>query len=330
MSENYHILNPGELKRQENTLVFRPKIDDKEVTHIPINSVETILFHSSVDINTKTLQLLNQHSISVYFFNWKGKFIGSFIPEQSPKSGELLVKQVESTQHPERRAKISQQLISGSIYNMKRNLQYYNENSEFSEEIDTFENLQDRLKDNKTREDLMGIEATARQKYYQLFDEIISSFEFTRRTYNPPQNEINAAISFGNSVLYSNVSSAICKTGLTPTISYLHVSGNRRDSLSLDLADIFKPVIVDRIIIRLFNRNQLTESDFEVKTNNAMFTESGKKTFLSEYEDVLETTIEHPDLNRHVSYQTLLRLEAQKLKKSILTNEDYNSFKRWW
>lgn len=330
MTQNYHIFETGELKREENTLAFRSS--DGDLTHIPIETVETIIFHNSVDVNTKLLKFLNSHTISVFFFDWSGQFVGAYRPTQDPTSGELLVKQVDSTQHPARRREISQEIIQGSIHNMKRNLKYYsNETNSIQQLIEKMERISGEISETHSREELMGKEAEARKIYYRLFRVATpDEFEFTKRSYNPPQNEVNALISFGNSMLYSNVEAAICSTGLEPTISYVHTPGNRRPSLALDIADIFKPVIVDRIVLRLLNRDQIQKSDFRDDINNIQLTESGRKTFLKEYEDTLDETIEHQNLNRHVSYQTLLRLEAQKIKKTVLTNEQYSSFKRWW
>ena len=93
---------------------------------------------------------------------------------------------------------------------------------------------------------------------------------------------------------------------------------------------IFRDLLTDRILFRLVNRGQLTASDFETELNSCLLTESGCKTFSKEFEKTLDRTIEHPELNRKVSYQYLLRLEAYKLKKHVLTDEPYDPFERWW
>lgn len=329
--QNYHIFSSGELKRENDTLAFRA--DDQDAPQfIPINSVEILVFHNQVRINTQLLQVLDENNIAAFFFSWSGKFVGSFLPTQSPVSGELLVKQVESTTHPERRRQISQSILKASIYNMRQTASYYKKSEKSVTEIcRKLSQLEDEIEDMNTREELMGKEAEARKEYYKLFDIVTpEDFSFTRRTYNPPENRFNALISFGNMILYSNIEAAICSTGLNPTISYVHTPSNRRQSLALDLADIFKPIIIDRTILRLINRKQITHSDFNTEVENIVLTEGGRKKFLKAYENTLEETIEHPTLKRKVSHQTLLRLEAQKLKKHILTNEGYTAFKRWW
>jgi CRISPR-associated protein Cas1 len=73
---------------------------------------------------------------------------------------------------------------------------------------------------------------------------------------------VNALLSFGNSLLYTAALSEIYMTQLNPTVSYLHEPSQRRPSLALDLPEIFKPLIVDRVIFRLLNRGEISDDDF--------------------------------------------------------------------
>ncbi len=102
----------------------------------------------------------------------------------------------------------------------------------------------------------MGVESTLWKEFYGLFASLLKHFEFRERNRNPPRDEVNALISLGNSVLYTVALSEIRKTYLhPPAISFLHEPPlERRYSLSLDLADVFKPVTVFRVILRLVNR----------------------------------------------------------------------------
>lgn len=328
MDDNYHIFSNGELKREEDSLVFR---SEDNLEHIPVNNVESIFCHSQIKVNTRCLDFLDTNNIALHIFNWSGQKVGTFLPTQDPKSGKLLVKQINSTETKKKRRRISSEIIRSSIHNMKRNVKYYNENDKFGSILSSLDSELENATPDKQREDLMGVEASARESYYKIFPIVTKDeFEFNKRTYNPPQNELNALISYGNAILYSTVTSAIQKTGLNPTISYVHVPGNRRNSLALDLGDIFKPVLVDRLLFRLINRAQITQDDFRSELNKSLLTESGRKTYLKEYEELLDETIEHKELNRKVTYQYLLRLEAHKLKKDILADENYSGFKRWW
>ncbi len=141
---------------------------------------------------------------------------------------------------------------------------------------------------------------------------------------------INTLISFVNTLIYTKVLGEIYQTQLDPTISYLHEPGDRRFSLSLDLSEIFKPILADRLIFSLLNRRQITEKSFTKGLNYLHLTKSASKTIVSELDNKLQTTIRHKELDKSVSYQYLIRLECYKLIKHILGEKNYEPFKIWW
>jgi len=141
---------------------------------------------------------------------------------------------------------------------------------------------------------------------------------------------INCLISFGNSLVYSTVLAEIYNTQLNPTVSYLHEPFERRFSLALDLAEIFKPFIADRVIFKLINKKMIDESHFSKELNYCLLNDKGKRVFLEAYDERLKTTIEHRNLGRKVSYQRLIRLECYKLIKHLLGIKKYEPFVIWW
>lgn len=108
---------------------------------------------------------------------------------------------------------------------------------------------------------LMLIEARCRQQYYQSFNTILNStdFQFTKRSRRPPKDPINALISFGNTILYNRFQQIIWKTALDSRIGVLHAANRRHYSLNLDFADVFKPIIVDKLVFSLINKGQAIE-----------------------------------------------------------------------
>ena len=139
-----------------------------------------------------------------------------------------------------------------------------------------------------------------------------------------------ALISFGNSLMYSEVLSQIYHTQLNPTISYLHEPLERRYSLALDIADVFKPVITDRIIFKLLNERILTEKHFLQEVNFAYLNEKGRRIFVEEFDKFLKRTIFYPPLKKRLSYRSLIRTECYKLIKHLVEDNKYQSFKMWW
>lgn len=330
MKNNYHITKNGRLKRNQNTLLI---VDEEDKKHrIPVEQVESIYIHGQIDINTKLADFLNKKGVEIHIFGWNGQYSGSLVPKRGQVSGQTVVKQVEYYKNDTKRQNIAKEFVSAYIDNMVRNLKYYQRNTsnDYKSLISNVEDSKDTLNFASNIDEIMGAEAEARSKYYEVFEKEIDEFDFKNRNYNPPQNEVNAVISYLNSLLYTNVISAIRKTALDPTVSYLHQPGERRYSLSLDIADLFKPIIVTRVSIRLFNRNQLSEDSFESELNKVLLSDEGQEICLKEFEKQMDKTVEHPELNRHISYQYLPQLESYKIKKHLIANEDYNAFRKWW
>ena len=141
---------------------------------------------------------------------------------------------------------------------------------------------------------------------------------------------MNSLISFGNSLLYSTIISELYNTQLNPTISYLHEPFERRYSLALDLSEIFKPILVDRLILYMVKRKIIKRGDFDRDMNYCLLNDSGRKKFIIEYDKRLSKTIKHKDLMRKVSYRRLIRLDAYKLIKHLIGEKRYEPFLIWW
>jgi CRISPR-associated protein Cas1 len=138
---------------------------------------------------------------------------------------------------------------------------------------------------------------------------------------------INCLISFGNSLLYGTVLTEIYHTQMNPTISYLHEPGERRYSLALDLSEVFKPVIVDKVIFNLVNNRIIKQEHFHEELKGCYLTDYGRRVFLNEYDEKLRATIKHPKLGRSVSYQRLIRLECYKIVKHLLGEAEFRGYR---
>jgi len=329
MDRNYHVFSNGRLERADDTLRL---VTDDGKNHLPIEHAEAIFLHGQVEYNTRCVAFLNEHGVAAHVFGWNDQYAGSVMPKRGQTSGRTLVEQVRAYDDPGRRREIAAEFVAGSIHNLRANVAYYdNRDHDLGGILDDIDSAADRVESADGIDELMGVEASARRAYYGAFAEILpDEFALHRREYNPPPNPVNSLISYGNALVYANCVSAIRATALDPAVSYLHEPGERRYSLSLDLADLFKPLLADRVLFRLVNRSQITTDDFRDEIGACLLTDDGRKTYTKAFEETLETTVEHPDLDRHVSYQYLLRLEAYKLKKHLVADEPYDAFRRWW
>lgn len=319
--KNFYIISDGKLRRDENTIYFE---NEEGRRLIPVNSIYSIYALGSLTITSKALGLLAKEGVCIHFFNRYGYYVGSFYPRESLISGEVILKQAEHHLDGEKRMYLARSFVEGAIMNMSRVLRKNGEDD--SEVISTLQNLEKA----ESIEELMGAEATARTHYYSKFDEILKNMKFERRSRQPPENEVNAMLSFGNSLLYSAVLSEIYHTQLHPAISFLHEPSERRFSLSLDIAEIFKPIIVDRLVFSLVNRRIMSEKDFDERFNGVLLNEDGKRKFVKAFNERLEETVKHRKLGRNVSYQRLIRLECYKIVKHLLGSERYEPLVMWW
>ena len=233
------------------------------------------------------------------------------MPRENLLSGKALLAQASAYQNKRKRLELAKKLIKGATWNMLMNLNYYNRRGKNLENIIYgIKRLATSLDFVQSVAELMGIEGNIRQLYYSAFDTIIDDFEMLNRSKQPPKNEINALISFGNMMCYSETLRAIHQTQLNPTISFLHTPGERRFSLCLDISEVFKPIIVDRVIFKVLNKHILSDKHFDKKLNQCILNDTGKKLFVKAMEDRYNETFRHRSLGRNVSYKHLIKLEC--------------------
>ena len=323
MKNPLYITSHGILLRKDNTLFF-VKEDIKQ--QIPIHAISEINCHGKVTVKSGAASFLMKEGIVVNFFNKYGFYEGSLYPKIKLNSGLVVVKQSEHYLNHDKRIYIANEFVEGIKHNVLKTLKYYSKKGkELDEYIDNIE--KEEIKGDISQ--IMSSEGRIWNNFYQSFNIILRKFNFIKREIRPPTDEINSLLSFGNSLLYTTVLSELYQTYLHPSVSLLHEPSERRFSLSLDIADIFKPIIVDRTIFKLVNNNMINKKHFS-KDVGVLLNDAGKQIFISEYQKKLETTIKHPTLNKKVSYKYLIRLEGYKLIKHILNDQPYESFRMWW
>jgi len=360
MKRPYYIFSSGRLRRRQNTLFFektageRVPDDQDETGHpsgtptgeripFPVEQVESLYFFGEVDLNSKLLTFLARHDIPAHFYDYYGNYTGTYIPRDFLHSGKLRIEQVLHYVRPKRRMYLARAFVEAATYNLLRVLRYYanrfkgERQSQVIQAIEAIRTERSLLREAQNVQQLMGIEGRCRDAYYSVWSAILQdgpgeAFVFTRRERRPPANELNALISFGNSLCYTTTIRQIHRTALDPTISYLHEPGFRRFSLALDLSEIFKPLLVDRTIFRLIKTGQITLKHFESRLGGIYMNEEGRKIFVRQWDERLRQTVYHRNLERHVSYERLIRLECYKLIRHLLDpkQDPYRGWHMWW
>ncbi len=323
MKESFYITSHGKIIRKENTIYF---VDMNGERHLlPINKIEAIYAYGRITLNSGAISYFAQNGVPVHFFNKYGFYIGSFYPRKKYVSGTVAVKQAEHYIDRKKRIVLAKKFVSGAAGNIIRNLSRWKLDRDYIDaqraRIDSAENIKE----------IMEVEGKIRDRYYELMDSIVpEEFQIKKRVRQPPNNKMNTLISFGNTLMYTTVLTEIYNTQLYPEISYLHEPSERRFSLSLDISEIFKPIVVDRVIMKIIRKSMLNDADFRKDLNAVLLSKSGQQKFLKEYNERLKSTVMHRGLKRKVSIKKLIRIECYKLIKHILGMQEYKPLIAWW
>jgi CRISPR-associated protein Cas1 len=329
VKKTIYIFNSGELKRKDNTIYFENEEGRK---YIPVENTKEI-FIGDVTLNKRFLEFVTKSEIILHFFNRYDYYVGSYYPREHLNSGYMVLKQAEHYLDEKKRLNLAKLFVEGSIANICQVVRYYNRRGKDLDDVERrIVALKECVPECKEIDVIRALEGNAREIYYKAFDIILADpdFYFEKRTRRPPQNYLNTLISFGNSLLYTQMLSEIFKTHLDPRIGYLHATNFRRFTLNLDLAEIFKPIIVDRLIFSVVGRKMIKASDFTKGTSGLLLKEKACKTFIEELENKLSNTIKHRNLGRNVSYRRLMRLELYKVQKHLIGEEEYEPFISRW
>ncbi|BDR67263.1 CRISPR-associated endonuclease Cas1 2 [Clostridium tetani] len=326
MGSTRYITSVGELKRKDNSLCFRK--NNKNV-YIPVENTKEIYCMSEVNINSKLLDFLSQNNIIMHFFNYYEGYSGTFYSREHYNSGKLLVKQVETYEN--RRLEVAKSIVEAIGDNIYELLYHYykHDKKEVKETLDWIKNhSKTNLKKANDIKQIMQVEGETWQRFYGEFKNILpEEFVMNKRVKRPPDNPINALISFGNTLLYGKTITAIYNTHLDQRISFLHEPSEGRFSLSLDISEAFKPVIVFKTIFDLVNNKRIQVSKhFDKKLNYCLLNDEGRNIFITAFEERMESIFLNEKLKRKISYKTAIKLDCYKLIKFILENKEFKPF----
>ena len=315
MKKTIYLYKSGALLRKDSSLVLEKNND---IIYIPIEQIDTIICFSEVSLNKRVLALLNTYNVSIFFYNFYGDYIGRFTPKKY-EDGKILFNQVECLKDSVIRLYIAKQIIYTSFKNMLSFLKYYDKKGfDILDKVKQLDNLiSNSFEIISNIDDLLLLEAQIKQIYYSSFDIILAKeeYRFEKRSIRPPHNEINALMSYGYSILYSHYLSVLDRSSLNPQIAFIHSLSKSTDALQYDLADILKPVIIDRLIIRLIRKKQIKKGYFEYKKDRCYLNKIGVTFFTQEVDKQLKSTIA---LNgRSYSYKSLISKEVHILSNYI-------------
>ncbi|MBF0238903.1 MAG: CRISPR-associated endonuclease Cas1 [SAR324 cluster bacterium] len=319
--ETLFISKYAKLRQHENTLSV---ILDGKSRSLPIEKIAHVVLLAESSLNTQLLTLCGKHGVRLSVFDYYGYFKGSFEPIAKNPSGEVKLAQARTLTDEAQRLAIAREILCGMNHNMQANLLYYQYrgNKELIPAIDEMKKVGTRFSSAGDIPTLMGFEGNLHQVYYQAWTQIDPALDFGKRVRRPPNNPVNCLLSFLNQMTYTVVRHEIFKTHLEETFSFLHSPGSGRASLSLDLAEVFKPILSDALIFRMIRKNMVQDNWFDQTEGVCLLTETGRRHVAEQFSIRLE------EMYQDRSFREWIYREALGLERHVLGVAEYHSFKR--
>ena len=257
------------------------------------------------------------------FLSEYGKFHGRV---QGPVSGNILLRrqQFAALEDPVQRTRLCKSILLGKLVNSKLFLQRQKREREDTNGriADAIVKLTDAAKDLReavTIESMRGIEGAAAAAYFSALPDMLqgTTLSFSGRTRRPPEDPVNAVLSFLYTLLKNDVQSALEGVGLDPAAGFLHTLRPGRPALALDMMEELRAPICDRLAIALLNRKQITETSFEQLHAPVLLNEDGRKTILSAWQKRKQETIRHPFLEETVPVGLIPHVQAKLLARVL-------------
>lgn len=320
--ETLFVSRPARLRQRENTLAVTL---DGKTRALPIEKVGHVVLLAESDLNSRLLTLCGKHGVRVSVFDYYGYFKGAFEPIDQNPAGRVKLAQAELLLDQTQCLSLASEIVEGAIHNMRSNLLYYRYrgNTDLQATIDEMDRLLAMLPRARDTAALMGFEGTIHQSYFAAWKLIDPALDFGSRVRRPPNNPINCLLSFLNQLTYTVVRHEVFKTHLEETFSVLHsplTSG--RSSLSLDLAEPFKPILTDMLIFRLVRRRMMEEHWFEQHEGVCLLTDTGRRHVAEQFAVRLEESYQGR------SFREWIYREALAIERHLLGVAEYSSFKR--
>jgi len=322
MKDDLYLISNGMFYRERNTLIF---VGDGDKIVMPINTISSIHCFGKASLSSMVIDLLFEKNIPVHFFKRYGSYTGSLFPKRWNFSGKLLVKQCECFLKDDKRHFVAKSIVNGTRHSMISIMRDYKDARGMIAELKFIT-----LPDSSDMNQLRSSEGRIWKVYYSFIDQSCKFFSLGARTFHPPNNELNAMISFGNALLYGVVLTEIYNTQLDASVSFLHEPQDRRHSFMLDISEMFKPIIVGRMILSLSNKQKIKARHFEKKNGGCYLNRFGRKIFVEDFNARMRATVKHKELKRDVSYRQLIRLECYRFINHFLENKEYSAFEPWW
>lgn len=318
---------------------------DKTILHtLHTFKLEQIVLFGNVFLTPAAISYLLKLGVDTVFMSKNGRYRGRL---QGPYSKNITLRQQQFSQmgNPEFCITTARYIVEGKINNLRSVLLRLNRSREeinLDNQILGLKRLNKKIEDARDLDVLRGFEGKGAVLYFEGFSKgfLADGIEFKKRTRRPPTDPVNALLSLGYTFLFNEVMGAISMIGFDPYLASLHALEYGRPSLPLDLMEEWRPVIVDSLVLSLFNLKILSQSDFDISKDSAeileedvgedpispnilpvKLTEDGMRKFITQFERKMAKKVKYHLTSQQLNYRDCIREQIRHFARYIRGEE---------
>ncbi|MCF6201104.1 MAG: CRISPR-associated endonuclease Cas1, partial [Hydrogenimonas sp.] len=246
------------------------RIDNRR---IPLRLIDSLIVYGDVALKSHDLIKIAHEGVTVLLANARGKSVTIYAP--FAKNSELKVAQyatMRDNPFPVARFFIEEKLrVAKQVWGEPQ-----------SDEI--FE----RISKAKSLEELRGIEGSFSRDYFKrFFQRAPKVWHKQKRSKRPPQDPLNALLSFGYMQAYNYIALRLIAAGFEPSIGFLHVPFRDHYALASDVIEPFRARI-DRFMLTIVENKTVTLEDFS-RHKGLYLRHSGRKKIWKPWQERLSS-----------------------------------------
>ncbi len=292
--------------------------EEEKLQEARLIDVSQICLYGNVQATSQLMRTAFQEDIPVCWFSYGGWFQG--IATGLP-SKNVDLRRRQSMLPPEECLSVAKEMVKGKIRN-SRTFLMRNSRCEVKDETSQLRHLVNKVDSAENFGSLLGMEGAAARTYFGAFakmfnTEALGTFEFNGRNRRPPKDPVNCILSYCYSLLTKDITAATMGVGLDPYLGVFHQPRFGRPALALDLAEEFRPIVADSVVLNLINNGEINPKHFIQRAGGVAFTDDGRKAVLSSYERRIESEIKHPVYEYRITYRRAFELQSRVLAAHI-------------
>lgn len=310
--------------------------------------LDQLVIFGNISLTSPVIQHLLQQGTDTAFMSARGRYLGRLQP---PEGKNIVLRELQYRRFADESfvLETAKAIVRGKLANQRAILMRLNRSREgihLEEMIYGLKKTMDKVPGASSTEIVRGYEGSGSALYFKGFSKgfLADGIQFTSRVRRPPTDPVNALLSLGYTMLYNVFLSAVHMAGLDPYLGALHSVDYGRPSIPLDLMEEWRPIIVDALVLSVFNLRSITDKDFTSEAKDAgdeivaetpdgesadvsrsnlpvYLTDSGFRRFLIQFERKMAQTVTFHLSGQELSYRDCIREQVRHFVRYVKSED---------